>query len=303
MITIQNKYWQIGILPETGASIAFGRIRHDDTWVDVMRPTPEKDWSNSSNCSSFIMLPWCNRIKDGVLRFEDKKYQLKTTKDDGTARHGDVRKREWTVDLIDANHIHMSLKSTDFPDMNWPFAFSAQAEYRLDEEQFIWSLSIKNEDTRPFPTGFGHHPYFVKPTGANAPHVQIPCKEYFELTDYMATDAAVPVTPELDFQQMRALNDLEMNHVFTNRSDNEPARMKYPEWGTTLEMFSDPLFEHILLYAPKGEPFYAVEPMTNASDGFNLLANNIAGSGVFVLNSGEERHADVRLVSKVLADR
>jgi len=132
MITLQNKHWQFGILPETGASIAFGRIRHDDIWVDVMRPTTESDWGNSSNCSSFIMLPWCNRIKDGVLRFEDKTYQLQTTKDDGTARHGDVRKRDWTVDLIDANHISMSLNSRDFPDMNWSFAFSAHAEYGLD---------------------------------------------------------------------------------------------------------------------------------------------------------------------------
>jgi len=298
MITIQNKYWQVGILPETGASIAFGRIRHNDEWVDAMRPTPEKDWNNSSNCSSFIMLPWCNRIKDGVLHFEDKTYQLNTTKDDGTARHGDVRKRDWAVNKIDANHISMSLVSTDFPDMNWPFKFSAHAEYKLDKDKFIWILSIKNEDSQPFPTGFGHHPYFVKPTGANAPHVQIPCKEYFELTNYMATDAAVPVTPELDFQQMRALDDLELNHVFTSRNGSEPARMLYPEWGSTLEMYSDSLFEHILLYAPKGEPFYAVEPMTNASDGFNLFAKQIAGSGVFVLQPGEEKQATVELVVK-----
>lgn len=303
MITIQNKYWQVGILPETGASIAFGRFRYQDKWVDVMRPTPEKDWGNSSNCSSFIMLPWCNRIKDGVLRFENKSYQLQTTKDDGTARHGDVRKRNWIVDLMDANHISMSLNSTDYPDMNWPFKFSAHAEYWLKGNEFIWKLSIKNEDTQPFPTGFGHHPYFVKTIGANAPQVQIPCSRHFELTNYMATDADVPLPAELDFQHMRALNDLEMNHVFTQRQGDEPARLHYPEWGATFEMYADPLFEHILLYAPKGEPFYAVEPMTNASDGFNLFANHIAGSGVFVLNSGEERHADVRLVSNLLSDR
>ena len=296
MITIQNKYWQIGILPETGASIAFGRIRHNDAWVDVMRPTPESDWGNSSNCSSFIMLPWCNRIKDGVLRFEDKTYQLKTTKDDGTARHGDVRKRDWTVDLIDANHIHMSLRSTDFPDMNWPFKFSAHSEYRLDKEQFIWSLSIKNEDTQPFPTGFGHHPYFVKPTGANAVDIQIPCSQYFELTNYMATGAPVPLIDLVDFQEMRPLGEEEINQVLTTRNGNEPARMHYPEFDATLEMFADPLFEHILLYAPDGQPFYAVEPMTNASDGFNLFANHIAGSGVFVLQPGEEKQASVELV-------
>ncbi|MBA3870287.1 MAG: hypothetical protein H0X30_14170, partial [Anaerolineae bacterium] len=252
MITLQNEHWQVGLLPETGASIAFGRIKHDDAWVDVMRPTKESDYNNSSNCSSFIMLPWCNRIKDGVLRFEDQTYQLQTTKDDGTARHGDVRKRAWTVDLNDANHISMSLKSSDFPDMNWPFAFSADAEYWLNGQKFIWKLSIKNEDSRPFPTGFGHHPYFVKPDAANAPQVQIPCSQYFELTDNMATSAPIPINERLDFQQMRPLGDTEFNDVLTKRSANEPARLSYPAFRATLEMVADPLFENILLYAPKG---------------------------------------------------
>ncbi|MCA0455855.1 MAG: aldose epimerase [Chloroflexi bacterium] len=296
MITLQNRSWQVGILPQTGASIAFGRIKHHDEWVDVLRPTPYSDYTNSSNCSSFIMLPWCNRIKDGVLRYGDETYQLQTTKDDGTARHGDVRKREWTVNMIDAYHISMSLNSSDFPDMNWPFAFSAKAEYRLDGAEFKWSLSIKNEDSRAFPTGFGHHPYFVKTTGANAPHVQIPCNGYFELTNYMASGAAVSLPERLDFRDMRPLGVANINDVMTDRIGDEPARMQYPEYQTTLEMFADPLFKHILLYAPEGEPYYAVEPMTNVSDGFNLFAQNIEGSGVFVLESGEEKQADVRLV-------
>lgn len=298
MITIQNKHWQIGILPETGASIAFGRVRHNDQWVDVLRPTPLSDYGNSSNCSSFIMLPWCNRIKDGLLRYGDETFQLNVTKDDGTARHGDVRKRNWTVNLIDAYHISMSLNSSDFPDMNWPFAFSALAEYRLDGAEFKWTLSIKNEDTRAYPTGFGHHPYFVKPKGENLPHVQIPCNQYFELTNYMATGPAVDLPERLEFREMRSLGEANINDVLTYRIGDEPARMYYPEYQTTLEMFADPLFKHILLYAPEGEPYYAVEPMTNVSDGFNLFADDVEGSGVFVLEIGEEQRADVRLIVK-----
>lgn len=300
MITLQNDHWQVGILPETGASIAFGRIRHNDTWVDVMRPTAEKDWGNSSNCSSFIMLPWCNRIKDGVLRFEDKTYPLQTTKDDGTARHGDVRKRSWRVDAVDDAHIRMSLKSSDFPDMNWPFAFSTTAEYGLSRRRLIWILSIKNEDSRPFPTGFGHHPYFVKTDGVNTPQVQIPCNQYFELTDYMATGVPVPIINQIDFRQMRELGDAEINHVLTTRNGNEPARMRYPAYGATLEMYADDLFKHILLFAPEGQPYYAVEPMTNVSDGFNLFAKGIEGTGVFVLQPGEKKEAVVELVTNKL---
>lgn len=293
MITLQNKYWQIGVLPQTGASLAFGRIKYEDAWVDILRPTPISEYENSSNCSSFIMLPWCNRIKDGILRANGETYTLKTTKDDGTARHGDVRKRNWTVNLIDAYHISMSLDSRDFPDMNWPFAFSALAEYRLNANEFIWTLAIKNEDTLSFPTGFGHHPYFVKPQGVNAPQVQIPCDQYFELTDYMATAAPVPLVERLDFRSLRPLGEANLNDVLTARIADQPARLHYPLYKATIEMAADPLFQHILLYAPEGEPFYAVEPMTNVSDGFNLFADHIPGSGVFMLGAGEERRAAV----------
>src|SRR5690349_9298836 len=108
--TLQNEYWQAGILPQTGASIAFGRVHKAGQWIDILRPTPESDYGNSSSCSSFIMLPWCNRINYGLLRFDGQEYQLRTTKDDGTARHGDVRGRSWRVDEADDAHIRMSIR-------------------------------------------------------------------------------------------------------------------------------------------------------------------------------------------------
>ena len=73
--------------------------------------------------------------------------------------------------------------------------------------------------------------------------------------------------------------------------------MHYPAYDATLEMHSDALFEHILLYAPQGKPFYAVEPMTNVSNGFNLFADHVAGSGVFVLQPGEEKAATVEIIT------
>jgi aldose 1-epimerase len=50
-----------------------------------------------------------------------------------------------------------------------------------------------------------------------------------------------------------------------------------------------------VLYTLEDRPFVAVEPMTNANDGFNLLAQGIEGSGVFVLEPGETVRGEVRL--------
>jgi aldose 1-epimerase len=291
--TLSNEFWQVGILPTVGASIAFGRVRQNGGWQDVLRPTAEQDYGNSSKASSFIMLPWCNRIRDGVLRFEGAEYQLETAPEDGTARHGDVRKRAWTINTLTATSIQLSFKSSDYEDINWPFRFSARAEYTLDGQDFVWKLWLKNEDSRRMPGGFGHHPYFVR--RENMPLVEIPCASMFELVNYMAVAAPVPVPPALDFRTADELHGEGYNHLLTHRDGNKPARLIYPDWNLTLELYADPIFPHLLIYTPPGDPSVAVEPMTNASDGFNLYANGIAGSGVFVLAPGEEIGSEVRL--------
>jgi aldose 1-epimerase len=294
-VILQNEFWQVGIIPTTGASIAFGRVKTVNGWTDVMRPTPEGDYDNSSKMSSFIMMPWCNRIRDGMLQFDGKQYPLKTEKDDGTARHGDVRRRSWRVEEESETSVRMTLESREEQNINFPFAFSALAEYRLEGQDFVWSLQLKNEDMQPFPAGFGHHPYFVRPDGDNVPQVGIPCDQEFKLVNSLAVDRPIPVEPHLDFRQPRPLNEQPLDNLLTGRQNSLPAIIHYPAWNVTLLMHADPLFSHFLIFAPQSKPFFAVEPMTNANDGFNLYEQGITESGVFVLQPGERRSAEVRV--------
>src|SRR5512138_326062 len=150
--TLQNDHWQVGILPGTGASIAYGRVRHNSDWVDVLRPTDEADYDNPSKCASFIMIPYSNRIRAAQFRFNGQEYQLEANNQaEGVAQHGDVRRRAWQVAEADAQHITLAIDSRDFDDINFPFAFSARAEYRLEDDEFIMGLALKSEDSQPFP--------------------------------------------------------------------------------------------------------------------------------------------------------
>ncbi len=292
---LQNQHWQVGVLPQTGASLAFGRVRYSGTWLDVLRPTPQAAYGSSSKCSSFIMLPWCNRIREGRLVFNARSYPLATTPDDGTARHGDVRNRPWAVQAADSAQIRLHFDSRQHGSVNFPFVFTADAEYRLEGRDLLLTLALTNADAQPFPAGFGHHPYFVRPDGDSAPQVQLPCEAYFPLTDYMATGAPQPVPPALDYRQPRLLPPSEVNDVLTGRIDTAPARVLYPAWKLALDLYADALFAHWLLFAPPGQPFVAVEPMSNVSDGFNLFADGVPGSGVFVLQPGETRAGTVTI--------
>jgi aldose 1-epimerase len=114
----------------------------------------------------------------------------------------------------------------------------------------------------------------------------------FELADLLAVAPPVPVSTALDFRTPKPLGDVEFNDLLTHRQGDQPSRLIYDQF--TVEMTSDALYRHQLLFAPSGEPFYALEPMTNASDGFNLFARGLGDSGVFVLAPGESIAADVR---------
>lgn len=287
VITLENASWKVGILPDTGASVAFGQFWNGSAWIDVMRPTDPADYGNASKCASFIMLPWCNRIRDGVLKAAGQRYQLRTAPEDNTARHGDVRNRPLKTVKVSNHAVTCTFDSRDFTDINWPFAFTAQVRYMLDGPRFTWDLQIRNVDKRSFPAGFGHHPYFVKTN--TPPTLQIPCTQQFDLTDSMAHSAPHTVDAALNFVKPRPMGNRVYDDVLTGRIPNGLVRMSWDELDVILTLDAEPVFAHWLLYAPEGQPFIALEPMTNVNDGFNLVDAGIEGSGVFILSPGEMR--------------
>lgn len=288
--TLQNDTWQVGIMPETGSAITFGRVWHDGAWLDLLRPTAESDYGNASLCSSFIMLPWANRLRDARFRYKGEAYPLQPSSADGTAIHGTVRRLPWRGASAAPTRVVTTFHSIDYDGINFPFLFSAQAEFRLDGADFVLVLTLKNEDAHPFPAGFGHHPYFVRD---RAVQVEIPCGKRFELVNALASAPPVPVTPASDFRALRGLGEGVFEALYSGRMGALAARLVYPQ--VALAMFADDIFQHILLFAPEGKPFFAVEPQTNANDGFNLYDKGVEGSGVFDLSPGEAKTGTVIL--------
>jgi len=297
LYTLTNDHWQVGILPETGGSIAFGRIRRVDGFADVMRPTAEADYANASLCASFIMLPWANRLRDAHFRFRDTDYQLESTSADGTAMHGVTRRLPWRVVSADETSIRMSFDSALYEKINFPFEFSAEAEYRLDGRDLVMALRLRNEDRQAFPAGFGHHPYFLRAPGGedNAVQLEIPCDKQYTLVNALPDGPAQVITPVADFRRLRTLDNAQHDDLLTARQGDKPMRIVYPAWNVELNFLVDPIFSHWLMFAPQGKPFFALEPQTNANDGFNLAAQGIESAGVFVLEPGEMREGMCRL--------
>jgi aldose 1-epimerase len=302
LYVLENDDWQVGLLPATGMSTAFGRVKRAGALLDFMRPTPVASYVHASDCASFLLIPWSNRVKDGKFTFHGQEHRVAINAPDGSAIHGFARNNPWELVFADASRLVASFDSRRHDARGFSFPFSSRAEFRLDGPRFSVEVGLKNEGQETMPAGFGHHPYFqcALRGASDAVRLEIPCDEYFELEACIPSGAPVPVDARLDFRAMRPLDpSAKLDDCLTGRRAGVPIRFAYPESGLGVSLELDPLFENVVVYVPGDKTYFAVEPVTNANDGFNLYAKGVRGSGVFELGPGEERSA--RIVFRVEA--
>lgn len=296
MNLIRSSQWQIAIAPASGGSIAYGLVRVGQGWYDFMRPTPVGD-RQAKMMASFIMTPWCNRIRAGAFTFDDTAYQLRINNADGTAIHGIGRDHAWQIVDHTPTALTLTLDSRALPDPNFPFAFTCTQTFTVEDGRFSLHTHIANVDTRPIPVGFGHHPYFQRVlTGDHDPvSLEIPYSRTYTLIDALPTGEVTTVDPRIDFRALRPLGTDFIDDVLTDRAAAAPIRFVYPASGIEIHMQSDAVFRHLVVYAPQGKPYFAVEPVTNLNDGINLLAAGNTETGVIVLPPGGEAAGTITL--------
>lgn len=299
VLEIASQRWQVGVLPATGACLAYGRVRMpDDVWRDVLRPTRTAALTKPPWCSSYVLVPFSNRIRGGVLRFGDRTWQLRCNSGDGHAMHGTGHEYAWQVTERSDDAVRMVLDTGAVVGANFPWAFRAEVAYVVTGARLTIATSLAGTDGEPFPAGFGHHPFFrrgvVDPTVSEV-RLQVAAQGAYRMRDSIPDGAACPVSRRADYRSLRELDDTDLNECFVRTPGAGPARLEWPASGIAVSVAADPVFAHTLVYAPRNRPYFAVEPVTNANDGFNLMAAGVPGHGVFVLEPGQTRSGDITL--------
>jgi aldose 1-epimerase len=299
VVTLRNAAWELDVLPATGASIAAGRIRTcDGVWRDLLRPTRPSALGEPEKCASFPMVPWSNRISDGLLPFDGRHWQLQRNGADGTAIHGAARHSAWAVVERSETRVVLELDTTELVGVNFPWRFRSQITYALNGDRLTVGTSVRNIDVEPFPAGFGHHPYLqrtLSPVGTAAPPVpgqpvlEVPAQKGYALVNALASGPAGGVPQRADFRVARPLTSAFIDDVLTAWEPGAPVRISYQDLGVSVDLTADPVYAHLVLYAPRKRPYFAVEPVTNVNNGFALHDAGVQGTGVFVLDPGEER--------------
>lgn len=303
MEILQNNLLRVTILPELGASLGGLELRQGGFWWPILRPTSLAAWSgrHSPDTSCYPLAPYSNRIREGRFTFEGEIYQLQPNWP-GTfqPQHGEVHQKPWSIISASENHLECNLDAADDAQLNFPFSFSARLRYVLGPNWLEMHLSLINTDTRRMPAGIGFHPYFARHLGLSGDALLQFGAGQIYLTDEtrLPTQPAVEVPPEWDFAQGRSLTGAQLDHVYANWYGE--ARLHWPGSGWSMQLTANPLFSHLVVFtAPDG--CVALEPVSHATDGFNLLAQGWPNTGVRVLEPGEGMAGKMRL--QLIPDR
>lgn len=242
------------------------------------------------------MLPYSNRIRDAQFSFDGQNVKLANA--ENHAIHGALRKLAWRVTAQSASSVTAEYDTRKDGDVNWPWPIHAAITYKLEANQLISTMSLTNHGTTAMPAGMGWHPYFCRTINGGHPELTITADGMYPDTngDCLPTGAAIPLTPELNFNAARKLDPSQrIDHCLSGF--RAPATLHWPSAGIQLEMQASSNCTHLVLYNPD-EPYFAVEPVTNANDAFNLAEQGI-DAGVVTLSPEETLTAEMQLVLKL----
>jgi aldose 1-epimerase len=299
LVTLENNFWKLIISPEFGASPFALEHKIDGDWVPIMRPSlpGSLEAGRSTDFSSYTLAPYSNRIRNHVFEFRNRKHQLRPNWPDGQTIHGDVHGEPWRVTQPGSSSLNCEIDSSEISNLNFPFPYRVRCQYKLEDEKFITTLELTNTGSETMPAGFGIHPYFQR----RIPGSSGDCTLEFDASGwYRASNpknpipdsAAGSIPADKNFSQARAIDDQFIDGVYNGFAGS--ATLAWPGTGYQMKLEADPIFSHFVVFTAPDHTL-ALEPVSNATDGFNLHAQGIQNVGVRELEPDETMTGSISL--------
>lgn len=306
-VIIENERLRLALVPELGAGVAEfsmripeGREPRAASTLDASGPW-QPLWRRAADNTTYfndlacyVLAPWSNRIAGAQFIFKDREIRLAPNWPDGTAIHGVVKDRPWSILDRSPASARFGLESRDFPDLNWPWAFSATARYELSSRSLAIDLSVTNRSGSPMPAGLGLHPFFMRRLWDPRDDVIVRAafRGRYPATNMIPTGPAIPDDVTAQLGAGRPLAPLILDDVFDGFDSR--AEIIWPASRVRASFSVSPTMGHTVIYSPPApDAFFCFEPVTMVNDGFNLAARGETGTGVVVLEPGSSLAASM----------
>lgn len=282
MIALHASRLTLELRPEVGGSVTEFRLDAKP----ILRPTTADALASQGarGAASYPLVPYSNRLRDNRFRFMGRTYDLPPTLN-GQVIHGVGWRRPWQVVAVSATRASLVYDHT--PDVEWPFAFRAEQHFMLDADGLSCRLAAINLAPHEAPMGMGPHPFFARPPGTRLTFTAA-CVWHHDAKKIPTHATQVP--PEWDFSTGRDVAGVVLDHCFSDWGGRAEILLPYAR----VEFTADALFRHLIIFTPEGRDFFAVEPVTNLTDGLNRMHTEPM-SNIFLLQPDERVEASFRL--------
>ena len=281
-LTLRSRNALLEIVPEIGGSITRYCLKTKEQVLELMRPSTQVGLAaeDPTKMSCFPLIPFSNRIRNGRFSFQGKQIKMFTNfPPEVHTIHGHGWKAPWTVSEVKENRAVLAYQH--FPD-EWPFPYLARQVLELNGPSLTVTLQITNNGKSAMPAGMGLHPYFVR-----TPQASITAKtEKMWINDAETMPLRLESVPETKLlNQGLSVTQNTLDNLFTGW--NREVLISWPEWNANLRIIADAPLDFMVIYTPADADFFCVEPVSNVTDAFNMLARGEFGHGAKTLLPGE----------------
>jgi aldose 1-epimerase len=271
------------VIVEVAASIREFRIGG----IDLTQPYGE--FSVPPFADGIVLVPWPNRIPDGVWSLNGTTQQLDLTEPDKhNAIHGLLRHAPYRV--LEQADGSITLGATVFPQHGYPFLLETSVKHELTDDGMTVTHRITNESDAPAPVAIGSHPFFqIGDVATEDLTLTVHAGTRFPVDERLIPDAEIPVDGDYDLRNGRRVAELKLDDAFGDVTplDRVTATLSAPD-GRTVSLWQDENFPYVQVFItrifPKGSELgtaIAIEPMTAPANAFN------SGQSLRWLNPGE----------------
>ena len=281
----------IEVAPAAGGRITRFSTTLDDGRVhDWLVPVTVGTWPADAwpKGGCYPLVPFSNRVRDARFTAPDgTRVELSTFPGAPHALHGFGQYAPWTVEAQGADEIVLRYAHAAGQE-GWPWAFEATQTFTLTNEGARLTMRIANRSAQEMPVGFGFHPYF------GAEEAELDAQVTWRHEEEIAVEPSQEVPARRHGREAAG-------YTRYLGGWGRHATLHYAG-GPTLTMSASDALSHVVVHCPAGGAYLCVEPVSHVSDGFNLLAQGHAGTGVTVIAPGSEREAWLELGTGVRPD-
>lgn len=271
--------YRVVAAPDLGGSI----LRFDWRGEPLLRPSAGR---SILDVACFPLVPFSNRIAGGHFVVDGREVRLRPNFP-GTDHPHPLHGFGWLAPWAMTAHGPAELAMTQVHSPGeWPWAYRAEQRLSLDAHGLVLGLEVTNLGDRPMPLGLGFHPYF--------PRNDATIYTGLHRGEWRNDAACLPLSLDerdvpRDWWDGAPVAARAMDTVYMHRQGD--LAIHWPDRDLQLTLTCSEALAHTVVFAPPGEDFFCVEPVTHATNAFNR--------GTFdLLSPGASRTVHLRFTAK-----